>query len=84
VNSYVSQMLVEVSQEFSRSPRGRVAAPTGIWDHIIVFASVVVVLAALYLCVRFFLLPREKDRDHIKHKILSDDVPAGRGDDNGQ
>jgi hypothetical protein len=74
-------VLLQMPPSFSQSPHGRTVAPTGIWDHIIVFASIIVVLISLYLCIRFFLLPKEKDRDHIKHRILSDDAPAGTGDE---
>jgi hypothetical protein len=74
----IFSLLVEVPGRFSRSPYGRKAAATGIWDHIIVFASIVVVLVCAYLCIRYFLLPKEKDRNHIKHRILRDDVPSGR------
>ena len=82
--SFVRQMLLEVPQRFSVSPHGRTAAPTGIWDHVIVFASVVVVLLSIYLCIRFFLRPKEEDRSHIKHRILKDDVPARAGDEDGR
>jgi hypothetical protein len=81
VNTSIAQVLLQIPLRFSQSPQGRTAAPTGIWDHIIVFASIIVVLISLYLCIRFFLLPKEKDRDHIKHRILSDDAPSGREDD---
>jgi hypothetical protein len=73
-------MIIQVPQKFSQSPQGRTLAPTGIWDHIIVLASVIVVLISLYLCIRFFLLPKEKDKKHIKHRILNEDIPAGTGD----
>jgi hypothetical protein len=75
-------MLLEVTRRFSQSPHGRTAAPAGIWDHIIVFASVVVVLVCVYLCIRYFLLPKEEDRNHIKRRILRDDFPSGTGNDN--
>lgn len=79
VNGHIPYMLIEGSRRFSRSPHGRAAEPTGIWDHIIVYLSVVVVLVCVYLCIRFFLLPKEKDRNHIKRKILRDDVSSGTG-----
>lgn len=80
MGSLVAEMLVQAPQQFSQSPQGRVAGPTGIWDHVIVFVSVMVVLAALYLCIRFFILPKEKDGKHIKYTILRDDVTAGPGE----
>ncbi|MDA8242024.1 MAG: hypothetical protein M0Z67_16865 [Nitrospiraceae bacterium] len=67
--------------EFSQSPHGRMAAPTGVWEHVVVAISVLIVLFCLYLCVRYFFLPREREEDHIKKKILDDEVPGDRGGD---
>jgi hypothetical protein len=77
----ISRFLAKVPEGFSRSAHGRTAAPTGIWDHIIVFAAIVVVLVCVYLCIRYFLLPKESDRNHIKNRILRDDAPSGTGND---
>jgi hypothetical protein len=79
-NTTLSEVIIQVPQKFSQSPHGRTLAPAGIWDHIIVLVSVIVVLISLYLCIRFFLLPKEKDGKHIKHRILNDDIPSGTGD----
>ncbi|MGE5299812.1 MAG: hypothetical protein ACM3MB_02480 [Acidobacteriota bacterium] len=72
---------VDVPREFSQSPHGRMAAPTGIWEHVVVAISVVIVLFCIYLCVRYFLLPREKEEGHIKKRILDDEVPGDLGGD---
>ncbi len=72
---------IDMPREFSQSPHGRMAAPTGIWEHVVVAISVLIVLFCLYLCVSYFLLPREKEEGHIKKKILDDEVPADRGGD---
>lgn len=82
--STILKFLVEAPERFSRSPHGRTAQPTGIWDHIIVFASVVVVLVCVYLCIRYFLLPEEGDGNHIKHRILRDDAPSGTEDNDAR
>lgn len=84
MDSAVSRILAEAPQKFSQSPQGRMAAPTGIWDHMIVLASVVLVLIAVYLCIRFFLSPSEEDRGHIKHRILNDHVDDRTGDDDAR
>ena len=55
------------------------AQPTGIWEYFIVSISIIVFLLSLYLCIRFFVRPGEGEKNHIKNKILEDDVPrAGR------
>lgn len=82
LNDIVSAILVELPGRFSLSPEGRVAVPQGIWDRIIVIASILVVLVSVYLCIRYFFLPRERDENHIKHRILRDDFPVeGEEDD---
>lgn len=81
-NVPASVLFVEAHRRFSMSPHGRTAVPTGIWDRIIVFASIVVLLVCVYLCIRYFILPKEKDQNHIKHRILRDDItPGDRNED---
>jgi cbb3-type cytochrome oxidase subunit 3 len=65
---------------FSSSAEGRGAQPTGTGDYIIVIISVLVVLVAFYLCVKYFFRPGEKQDNHIKNMIFDDD-PAGRKGD---
>ena len=59
---------------FSWSSHGHIAAPEGIGDVIIVAMSVIAVVLALFLCVKYFLLPKEKEDSHIKKRILDDEV----------
>ena len=67
---------LQTSQAFSESPHGRMgtATPTGPWDYVLVIVSIVVVLVSLYLCLKYFLCPKETEEDHIKKRILADDV----------
>jgi hypothetical protein len=50
------------------------AQPTGIWEYIIVTLAIAVFLLSIYLCLKFFISPGEDEKDHIKKKILEDDV----------
>lgn len=59
--------------EFSKSPKGRLASPQGIPDYIIVAVSVLVVIVSLFLLIKYFVQPKEKDENHIKRVILKDD-----------
>jgi hypothetical protein len=70
---------IHVPREFSQSPHGRIGEPAGLWEHVIVAVSVVVLLFCLYLAVKYFIMPREKEEDHIKKKILDDEVRGDRG-----
>jgi len=72
---------IKIEQSFSLSPHGRMSGPTGAWEYIIVIASIIIVLVAACLCVRFFLLPREKEPDHIKKRVLDDGPAEQQGDD---
>jgi hypothetical protein len=67
---------LQIRQEFPESPHGRMgtATPAGIWDYIIVIISGITVLVSLYLCIKYFLRPEEKEDDHIKRRILNDDI----------
>jgi hypothetical protein len=64
----------QVTLGFSWSSHGHTAAPEGIADLIIVAISVIVVVLALFLCVKYFFFPKEKDDTHIKKRILDDEV----------
>jgi hypothetical protein len=51
------------------------ATPPGTLDYLIVAAAVIVLLVSLWLFIRGFLHPGEKEANHIKRKILDDHVP---------
>jgi hypothetical protein len=72
---------IDMPREFSESPHGRMPAPTGVWEHLIVLASVVILLFCLYLCIRYFILPREREEGHIKKRILEDEILRDREKD---
>jgi hypothetical protein len=76
----LSLFCISVLNTFSRSPEGRRAQPTGTGDYIIVVLSVLVVLVAFYLCVKYFLRPGGKRDDHIKNMIFDDDPSNREGD----
>jgi hypothetical protein len=39
-----------------------------------VAASVIIVLVVLFLCLKYFLVPKEREDTHIKRRILDDNV----------
>ncbi len=54
------------------------STPPGILDYLIVAISVIILLVALWLFIRGFARPGEKNPDHIKRKVLDDHVPRPR------
>jgi hypothetical protein len=54
------------------------AAPHGLFDYIVVAFSVGALLVTLYLCIKYFFYPSETEDDHIKKKILDDEVRQDR------
>lgn len=67
-----------VAVGFSWSSHDHTASPEGIADVIIVAISVIVVALVLFLCVRYLLVPKEKEETHIKRRILDDNVSDER------
>jgi hypothetical protein len=53
-------------------------APHGPFDYIIAALAVAVLLLTLYLSIKYFLKPGETEDDHIKKKILDDEVRHNR------
>ena len=64
----------QVALGFSWSQHDHTAAPEGVGDFIIVAISVIAVVLALFLCVKYFFLPKEKEDTHIKKRILDDEA----------
>jgi hypothetical protein len=64
----------QVALGSSLSSHDHTAAPEGIGDFIIVAASVIIVLVVLFLCLKYFLVPKEREDTHIKRRILDDNV----------
>jgi hypothetical protein len=81
MTSRIFDALPQAGQTFSRSAHGRMATPSGLWEYAIVIASLIAVLVAAYLCVRFLLHPEEDEREHIKRSILDKEVSEKPGDD---
>ncbi len=50
-------------------------APAGIWEYFIVGIALVVFLLSIYLCIKHFIRPGEKEANHIKIKIIDDGIP---------
>jgi hypothetical protein len=67
-------LVTQTESEFSASAHGRTAVPGGLMDYLVVGISVAVVLFSFFLLVRYFILPKEKDENHIKRKILKDKI----------
>jgi hypothetical protein len=67
-------LVTQTESEFSTSIQGRSAVPGGLMDYFVVGISVAVVLVSFFLLVRYFVLPKEKDENHIKRKILKDKI----------
>lgn len=50
------------------------AAPGGIGDYVIVAIAILVLIAVVVLCIKFFLKPGETGKDHIKRVVLDDEI----------
>lgn len=47
------------------------AGPDSRWDYLIVYTTIVIVLATLFFSVKWLVRPGEKSKDHIKRMILN-------------
>jgi hypothetical protein len=65
-------IVIQTESDFSTSVQGRTAGPGGPMDYLVVGISLAVVLVSLVLMIRYFILPKEKEENHIKRKILKD------------
>lgn len=68
----------QVDLGFSWSSHDHSATPGGIGDLVIVAIAVIVVVISLFLCVKYFIAPREREDTHIKRRILDDNVSNER------
>lgn len=59
-------------QDFAASPHGRQATSSGLTDWVLLALAVLVVAVSLFLALRFFLRPGERDPTHIKRVVLRD------------
>jgi hypothetical protein len=64
--------------QFATSAMGRMEAPQGPFDYAVAVAAGVIVVLAIILCLGYFLRPGEAAPDHIKRRVLRDDLgPRG-------
>jgi hypothetical protein len=70
IETVLSMLITQVETGFSTSIQGREAVPGGLLDYLVVCLSVTVVLVSFFLLIRYFVLPKEKDENHIKRRIL--------------
>lgn len=69
--------LLQQGAGFAQNTTGRHATPVGVFDYLVVAVSVIVVLVAFGLLVKYFLRPEGPDNEHIKTRILKDH-PSGK------
>ena len=50
------------------------AGPTGTLDYIISWTAVVIVSLTLFYSVKYLVKPKEDNPDHIKNRILNDEL----------
>lgn len=70
----VATVLLQSSSEFSSSPEGRRPVASGPLDWFFLALSVVAVVVVILLCVRYFVRPGESSEDHIKRRVLRDEI----------
>jgi len=58
-----------------------VEGPPGFWDYLLVVFSIIILALAGALSVKYLVRPREKEKNHIKRKILDDDSPSAGEDE---
>lgn len=71
--SAVINRLHHSGREFSGMINQHAATPGGIGDYIIVAIAVLILIAAVVLCIKFFLKPGETEKNHIKRVVLDDE-----------
>lgn len=48
--------------------------PRNVFDYVLVVLAIMIVIVVTVLCIKYFARPGEQSADHIKRRILSDDV----------
>jgi hypothetical protein len=48
--------------------------PRNVFDYVLVVVAIAIVIVVTVLCIKYFARPGEKNADHIKRRILGDDV----------
>lgn len=54
--------------------------PRNVFDYVLVVIAIGIVIVVTVLCVKYFARPGEKNADHIKRRILSDEGEAAHRD----
>jgi hypothetical protein len=47
------------------------SSPEGFWDYAIVVGMILIVIAALYLTIKWLIKPNENNKEHIKYSFLN-------------
>lgn len=61
---------------FAASPEGRQMAAAGVLDWLLVGLAALAVATVIVLCVRYFLRPGERSPEHLKRRVLRDEVES--------
>lgn len=69
-----ARLFRQESQDFHVSPEGRATAADGPMDWVLLGLAVVAVIVVIALCIRYFLRPGETSEEHIKRRVLEDEV----------
>lgn len=64
--------LLQSATEFATSVQGRILAPPGPIDWLLVGVAWICVAAVFAACGKFFLWPGEVEAEHIKRRVLRD------------
>ncbi len=66
--------LLQEGSGFSTSNSGRATTPPdGPLYYIVLIGGSIIVLATIFLTIKWFIWPGEKSEDHIKRKILDNE-----------
>jgi hypothetical protein len=55
------------------------ASQASAFEYVLVFVAAIVLVWTLGLALRYTVRPRETDPDHIKHRILDDEIDEPEG-----
>ena len=55
------------------------ASHASAFEYVLVFVAAIVLVWTLGLALRYTVRPRETDPDHIKHRILNDEIDEPEG-----
>lgn len=73
-SALLSTALLQAGGDFAASPEGRETAASGPVDWVLLGLAVAAVIVVVALCARYCLRPGEESPDHIKRRVLRDEV----------